>query len=191
MIAVDRLLTIQALRSLLFGITYAILEVNVPIYKYIPTLDYRIFYFVLFIFATISTNYYIWLGNFMLSMAFEDVSYWLIKNQLPFSYAWYYPVVDHIPIVDVIELIIVVVSYYFSHKKTTIYVRISNCDMLWWFLHGKTHDLYGLLIQIALSFVVLYYSFSLHNFPLLLYSVLVIVISSGVFVDLWSHCFHH
>ena len=117
-------LLVNILRSLLFGMVYAILEVNVPFYKYIPSFDYRIFYFIIFAIATISVNYRVWFANFMLSMAFEDVSYWLMKDQLPFSYAWYYPVVGHIPIVDIVEGVIAVIFY----KKWGVSGRKASPD---------------------------------------------------------------
>jgi len=179
-------LLVNILRSLLFGMVYAILEVNVPFYKYIPSLDYRIFYFVIFAVAMISVNYRVWFANFMLSMAFEDVSYWLIKDQLPFSYAWYYPVVDHIPIVDIIEGVLAVMFY--ATAETVNPFVVSKCDMSYYFTHGKAHDLYGLLVLVVVGVIVNLFSVSLLDKFL---SLVDVIIGTGVFVDLWSHCFHH
>jgi len=108
---------INLIKSLLFGITYAVFEVNVPFYKYIPDFEYRILYFTIFIIVAISTNYLVWLGNFMFSIIIEDTSYWLLKAQLPFSYAWYYPVIDHIPIIDIAESILATIFYIYALKR--------------------------------------------------------------------------
>jgi len=182
-------LLVNILKSLLFGMVYAILEVNVPFYKYIPCLNYRIFYFVIFAVAMISVNYRVWFANFMLSMAFEDVSYWLIKDQLPFSYAWYYPVVGHIPIVDIVEGVLAVIFYAETVNKAMVSkVVVSRCNMFYYFTHGKAHDLYGLLILVVVGVVVDLVSVSLLDKTLGLVDV---IIGTGIFVDLWSHCFHH
>ena len=98
-------------RAVAFGILYAIFEATIPFYKYMSVLEYRAFYFAVF-FVTMSTrNVRMWFANFFASMTVEDISYWVIKHQLPFQYTWYYPVIYHIPLVDVIEGVIAVVLY--------------------------------------------------------------------------------
>ena len=67
-------------------------------------------------------------------------------------------------------------------------VVVSNCDMWYYFTHGKTHDLYGLLVLIVIGVVVNLVSVSLLNKTLGLVDV---IIGAGIFVDLWCHCFHH
>lgn len=193
-------LLVNMLRSLLFGIVYSILEVDIPIWEYIPTLDYRILYFIIFAIATFSTSYLVWGANFFLSMTFEDISYWIIKNQLPFSYAWYYPVFDHIPLVDTIGGILSVVLYAYAYNRymgnnLAPYEHIPDirhydpsCDMFYYFTHGKTHDLYGLLVLVVVGVIANITSTSLDEKVL---SLVAIIIGTGVFVDLWSHCFHH
>ncbi len=57
---------------------------------------------------------------------------------------------------------------------------MKNCRMWWYFLHGKTHDLYGLLALIGIGL-------ALRDWV----GVAIALISTGVFVDLWAHCFHH
>jgi len=63
-----------------------------------------------------------------------------------------------------------------------------ECSIWYYFLHGKTHDLYGLIILFILSFI-LY--FSIQNEFLKLIVIFQLIIITGIFVDLWSHCFHH
>jgi hypothetical protein len=65
---------------------------------------------------------------------------------------------------------------------------MTECDMFYWFTHGKTHDLYGLILLIFLSTVIYILD---TDVVVRLISTLEIVISSDIFVDLWSHCFHH
>lgn len=63
-----------------------------------------------------------------------------------------------------------------------------TCNTFYYFVHGKTHDLYGLLILILLSIIL----YLLTNISLVKFIAIAdIVISTGIFVDLWSHCFHH
>ncbi len=57
---------------------------------------------------------------------------------------------------------------------------MKDCHMWWYFLHGKTHDLYGLLVLIAIGL-------ALRDWV----GVTIALISTGVFVDLWAHSFHH
>jgi len=123
-------------------------------------------------------------------MTLEDVFYWILADELPFSYAWYYPVIDHIPVIDVAEVIIATVLLEFRHVSIKIpeFHAVGRCDMWYWFTHGKTHDLYGLLLLIFMSTVV--YILDSNN-VIRIISTSEIVISSDIFVDLWSHCFHH
>ncbi|MEM4745928.1 MAG: hypothetical protein QXF40_01085 [Metallosphaera sp.] len=57
-----------------------------------------------------------------------------------------------------------------------------------YFRKGKTHDLYGLLILIVLSIVMV---MTQHNLTTMAFSLISLIVSVGVFVDLWAHCFHH
>jgi len=56
---------------------------------------------------------------------------------------------------------------------------------------GKTHDLYGLLVLMIMSIIEMYYGFSEKNMFNITIWLIVFIISEGIFVDLWSHCFHH
>ncbi|ALG96891.1 hypothetical protein AZ268_gp23 [Acidianus rod-shaped virus 2] len=60
--------------------------------------------------------------------------------------------------------------------------------MFYYFRRGKTHDLYGLLLLIVLSIIMI---FSNDNVTEKIFAVIVLIVSTGVFVDLWAHCFHH
>lgn len=123
-------------------------------------------------------------------MTLEDVFYWILADQLPYSYAWYYPVICHIPVTDVAEVVIATVLLELRHVSIRIpdFHKIGQCDMWYYFLRGKTHDLYGLLLLIFLSTVVYILD---TDTVIRLISTLEIIISSDIFVDLWSHCFHH
>jgi hypothetical protein len=63
-----------------------------------------------------------------------------------------------------------------------------HCCMIKYFKKGKTHDLYGLLIIILLN-IILYFQTDISLIKFI--SIADIVISVAIFVDLWSHCFHH
>ena len=55
-----------------------------------------------------------------------------------------------------------------------------------YFLRGKTHDLYALIAVFVLN-AVLYFEPHLYRFV----AIADLVLATGVFVDLWAHCFHH
>ncbi len=60
--------------------------------------------------------------------------------------------------------------------------------MICWFLSGHAHDYYALLLIILLS--LLLYGFpSLRNHPIMY--VLIMILATGVFVDLWAHRWRH
>jgi len=63
-----------------------------------------------------------------------------------------------------------------------------SCNMFSYFKKGKTHDLYGLLIIILLN-IILYFTTNISLVKFI--AIADIVVSTGIFVDLWSHCFHH
>jgi len=65
---------------------------------------------------------------------------------------------------------------------------MQNCHMWDHFLHGKTHDLYGLLIIIVIELASVLTS---HNALDEVKDIIIMLISGGIFADLWAHCFHH
>ncbi len=81
-------------------------------------------------------------------------------------------------------------SYFIKNKKreTGLKINMSSSCVWKYFVHGKTHDLYGLLIIIVLNFVILLTTNSkLYE----LIAVVDLMISTAIFADLWAHCFHH
>ena len=60
--------------------------------------------------------------------------------------------------------------------------------MFYYFTRGKTHDLYALIVIFVLA-VVLYFTSASPVAKFI--SIADMILSAGVFVDLWSHCFHH
>ena len=186
----SRYLFYKVIFLVVFSITYSFLEVRTPFYLYINPYIYRVIYFIFFFVASMVPDVVTTFSLFLYSMTLEDVFYWILADQLPFSYAWYYPVVDHIPIVDVVEVVIATALLEFRHVRIRVpdFHTVGQCDMWYWFLRGKTHDLYGLLLLIFLSTIVYILD---NNAVTRLVSILEIVISSNIFVDLWAHCFHH
>jgi len=195
---------INILRSVLFGIMYSIIEVNVPFDRYISHNEYVVLYYLIFIIGSITPNIRIWVANAFLSVSMEDIWYWVIKGQTPFSYAWYYPVYYVVPIVDVIEIVISVLLYtrcmymynilltnnYVSqpHDGNSLSYKTNKCDMIYYFTHGKTHDIYGLLFIAAISVFAEIVSTSIYE---RIFALDVLIVAVGLAVDLWSHCFSH
>lgn len=174
----------------IFSIIYSFIEVKTPFFEYINSYIYRVIYFIIFFTVSLVPNVLVTFSLFFYSMTLEDVFYWILDNKLPYQYAWYYPVFNHVPLVDITEVIIATILLKINSVNIKIpdFHETNNCNMFYWFLHGKTHDLYGLLILIFFS--VIMYTFETNTFIQLI-SVLEIIIASDIFVDLWSHCFHH
>ena len=173
---------------LVFSMIYSFVELKTPFYEFINPYIYRVIYFILFFAISLTPSLRLTFAYFFISMTLEDAFYWILANQLPFSYAWYYPVIDHIPIDDIVEVAIAVVLLSIKKGEIKVPEFHAKCDMRYWFFHGKTHDLYGLLILGAMNIILYLYTTStiLH-----LISITDLVIVTGIFVDLWSHCFHH
>jgi len=187
---ISRYLFLKTLLIVIFSITYAFVETKTPFYFYINPYIYRIIYFIFFFTISLVPSTALTFSLFLYSMTLEDVFYWILDNSLPFSYAWYYPVIDHIPIVDVVEIIIATTLLKFgnSNFRTPEFHNLESCNMWYHFTHGKTHDLYGLLILILLN-IILYLTTDISLVKFI--AIVDIVVSTGIFVDLWSHCFHH
>ena len=98
-------------RATAFAILYAVFEATIPFWKYMSDLEYRAYYFSVFFTAMATQDIRTWFANFFASMTLEDVFYWIIKWEAPFQYAWYYPVLHHIPLDDIAGTIAAVVLY--------------------------------------------------------------------------------
>ena len=105
------MLIFNIFRVTAFAVLYAIFEATVPFWEYMGDLEYRAYYFSVFFVAMASRNIRIWFANFFASMTLEDVFYWVIKREAPFQYAWYYPVLYHIPLVDIVGAVVAAVLY--------------------------------------------------------------------------------
>jgi len=187
---ISRYLFFKTLLVVIFSITYAFVEVKTPFYLYINPYIYRVIYFIFFFVISLVPSVTLTFSLFLYSMTLEDVFYWILDNELPFNYAWYYPVYYHIPIDDAIEVTVatILLKLGSSNFKTPEFHNSESCRMWYYFVHGKTHDLYGLLALVLLN-IILYFATNISLVKFI--AIADIVISTGIFVDLWSHCFHH
>lgn len=64
-----------------------------------------------------------------------------------------------------------------------------NQEMWNAFIHGKTHDLYGLIILALILLYLFRYTYG-NIIPSLVISI-GIAVTFSIFADLWSHGFHH
>jgi len=121
-----------------FSVIYAILELGMtwdpstnptsPIWMkhvFTPLLSlyfYRIIYTLLFVYPSylasgkllsLETLWYLIYGSTV-----EDIAYWLIALEVPYSWAWFYPVYYGIPLDDVIGVIALVILYKLMNAKT-------------------------------------------------------------------------
>jgi len=100
---------INIIRALSLGVSYGIVETYVPL-EQIPV--YRIIYIFMLTFPFISKNIYLWIGDAVLCMFIQDVTYWAYLHEIPGQWAWYYPVVDSFPLLYPIAVVIVVLAYW-------------------------------------------------------------------------------
>ncbi|MFP3209240.1 MAG: hypothetical protein RXR82_06020 [Nitrososphaeria archaeon] len=57
------------------------------------------------------------LANAVLGLSVEDAAYWVWARQLPVSWAWFYPVVWHIPLDDVLGAALAAALYSLLYKR--------------------------------------------------------------------------
>jgi hypothetical protein len=82
---------------------------------------YRIAYIALLILPFINLNYWIWVADGVLATIVQDVLFWVIdfffgKGELPRSWAWYYPVLGHVPLLYIPAVPLIVYLYWKGAK---------------------------------------------------------------------------
>jgi len=118
--AIRNNLLINIVRALSLGISYGIVETYVPI-EQIPI--YRVIYIVMLSLPFISVNYFVWLGDAVLCMLVQDITYWAYLHEIPGQWTWYYPVVYGIPLLYPAGIIIIILSYWKAKKYSVEYER--------------------------------------------------------------------
>ena len=118
--AIKNNLLINIVRALSLGISYGIIETYVPI-EQIPV--YRIIYVVMLSLPFISVNYFVWLGDALLCMLVQDITYWAYLHEIPGQWAWYYFVYHGIPLLYPAGIIIIILSYLKAKKYNVEYER--------------------------------------------------------------------
>jgi len=111
--AIRNNLLINIVRALSLGISYGIVETYVPI-EQIPV--YRVIYIVMLSLPFISVNYFVWLGDAVLCMLVQDITYWAYLHEIPGQWAWYYFVYHGIPLLYPVGIIIIILSYWKAKK---------------------------------------------------------------------------
>ena len=53
----------------------------------------------------------IWIADSLLALTSEDVGFWVFKGWLPGPWAWYYPTVFHVPLLDLLAIPSIVLLY--------------------------------------------------------------------------------
>ena len=118
--AIRNNLLINIVRALSLGISYGIVETYVPI-EQIPV--YRIIYVVMLSLPFISVNYFVWLGDAVLCMLVQDITYWAYLHEIPGQWTWYYFVYHGIPLLYPAGIIIIILSYWKAKKYNVEYER--------------------------------------------------------------------
>lgn len=114
-----------------FAIVYAILELgmrwdpvtvdNSPLWMrelFTPEVSlytYRAIYTLIFLFPSyLSSGKLISAGTLwylIYGSTLEDIFYWILDLRLPYSWAWFYPVIKGIPVDDIISTVVLVILY--------------------------------------------------------------------------------
>jgi hypothetical protein len=114
---------LNVLRALSLGLVYGYIEeifiVSVPSDS--PAgMYYRIAYTVLLVVPFINPNLYVWGADAVLATMVQDGTFWIIdyalNHNLPVSWAAYYPVVDHVPLLYFPAAPLIVYLYYQARK---------------------------------------------------------------------------
>ena len=99
-------------RTIAISILYAMIEAYfTPIHQGNVISPYHILVFVLGLIAGFDRNIYIMIANVLTFSVIEDALYWVFKEQLPYSWASEYIVVDHIPIYYIPYLTMAILLY--------------------------------------------------------------------------------
>jgi len=117
----NKRLLLNILRPVCLGLVYGYLETVLRVS--IPEYIYRPIYIALLVLPFVNLNYYIWLGDGVLAMFIQDLSYWIFKHELPWPWSWYYPVWNHVPLLYFPAIFIIIYAYHKGSKKT-IYIPI-------------------------------------------------------------------
>ena len=116
--AIRNNLLINIVRALSLGISYGIVETYVPI-EQIPV--YRIIYVVMLSLPFISVNYFVWLGDAVLCMLVQDITYWTYLHEIPGQWAWYYFVYHGIPLLYPAGIVLITIFYWRARKISLIF----------------------------------------------------------------------
>jgi len=77
---------------------------------------YRIAYVALLILPFINLNYWVWAADGILATIVQDVLFWILDyfgtGELPRSWAWYYPVLGHVPLLYIPAIPLIIYLYW-------------------------------------------------------------------------------
>jgi hypothetical protein len=108
--AIRSRIEINILRGLLLGLVYGWIEDTHVSQTF--TVGYRIAYVLLLALPFISRDWKLWLGDGVTAMFTQDASFWVFARTWPSSWAWYYPVLDGVPVLYPIAVLMMIVLYW-------------------------------------------------------------------------------
>ena len=78
------------------------------------SLEYRIFYLAAMALPFYTKNLPLWVADALLAVTAEDVGFWAFRFWLPDQWAWYYPTVLHVPLLDVAAAAVIPLLYWWA-----------------------------------------------------------------------------
>jgi hypothetical protein len=122
--AIRSRIEINILRGLLLGLVYGWIEETHV--SQTSTVGYRIAYLLLLALPFISRDWKLWLGDGVTAMLTQDASFWVFAQTWPWSWAWYYPVLDRVPLLYPIALFTMIVVYWKAARPTANHPALNN-----------------------------------------------------------------
>ncbi len=113
----------NALSALAFGAFYGYFDYSLQASTHFTFMDLLfpwIMMFGMFILPNILIDYnhiFIGMGNAAIALSTEDAMYWFWAHTWPTSWAWFYPVVYHVPMIDVLGYAIGIIFYLIHIEK--------------------------------------------------------------------------
>ena len=121
----NKRLTANILSALIMGFLYGYFDYHIQAttnYLFMGALFPWFVMVGMFVLPNVLIHYrhaFVGMANASLALSIEDLAYWFWAKTLPASWAWFYPVAWHIPIDDVIGIILAALLYYYGERYRT------------------------------------------------------------------------
>jgi hypothetical protein len=107
-----------------YGVAYAWLE-STYISNFVSTssAEYRVLYLAAMSLPFYTRNFPLWVADALVAVTAEDLGFWAFRVWLPDQWAWYYPTIFHIPVLDVLAIAVIPVLYWWVQARGSKPIR--------------------------------------------------------------------